>query len=313
MAGLGGIVAIAGGFQYTLALSVDATVLAWGANANGQLGDSTTTTRATPFPVIDPLSSSGFLSGVMAIAAGNAHSLALKPDGTVLAWGGNVLGQLGDSTTTQRRTLVQVSGLGAGSGVIAIAAGASHSLALKFDGTVLAWGSNVTGQLGDGTTTPRLTPLQVFGLGPDSGVVAIAAGGGHSLALKADGTVLAWGLNANGQLGDGTLTRRLTPVPVSGLGPGSGVEAIAAGITHSLALKSDGTVLAWGFNTTGQLGDGTTAQRTTPVQVSGLGLGSGVVAIDAGVSHSLALEFTGFLRSVNVRIKRPERINSGLQ
>ena len=124
--------------------------------------------------------------------------------------------------------------------MVAIAGGDSHSLALKSDGTVWAWGYNGCGQLGDGSTTNRLTPVQVSGL---TGVVAIAGGGSHSLALKSDGTVWAWGCNDYGQLGDGTTTNRLTPVQVSGL---TGVVAIAGGGAHSLALKSDGTVWAWG-------------------------------------------------------------------
>ena len=177
------------------------------------------------------------LSGVVAIAAGDDQSLALKSDGTVVAWGNNDYGQA-----------TVPSGL---SGVVAIAAGYYHSLALKSDGTVVAWGDNDFGE----ATVPS-------GL---SGVVAIAAGGYHSLALKSDGTVVAWGDNYYGE----------ATVP-SGL---SGVVAIAAGFYHSLALKSDGTVMAWGNNDYGQ--------ATVP---SGL---SGVVAIAAGVYHSLALKSDG--------------------
>ncbi|MBI4491966.1 MAG: hypothetical protein HY690_04150, partial [Chloroflexi bacterium] len=132
------------------------------------------------------------------------------------------------------------------------AAGDYHSVALKSDGSVWAWGGNDYGQVGDGTTTPRLIPVQVGGLG---GVVALAAGDSHSLALKSDGTVRAWGYNWAGQLGDGTTTQRLTPVRVSGL---SGVAAVAAGIYHGLAVKNDGTAWAWGYNAYGQLGDDST-------------------------------------------------------
>jgi alpha-tubulin suppressor-like RCC1 family protein len=295
VAGIGGIIAIGGGQQYSLALRVDGTVLTWGANANSQLGDGTTNTRITPLPVLDPSSSSGFLSGIVAIAAGAAFGFGIRSDGAVLGWGGNPTGQLGDGTTTNRSTPVQVTGLGPGSGVVAIVTGNGFTLALKSDGTVLAWGNNADGRLGDGTTTQRNAPVQVTGLGSGSGVVTIAAGFSHSVAVKADGTVLAWGNNASGQLGDGTTTQRNTPVQVSGLGVGSGVVAVAGGSggLHTLALKSDGTVLAWGNNATGQLGDGTTTSRTTPNQVTGLGPGSGVVAIAAGGSHSLALRADG--------------------
>jgi alpha-tubulin suppressor-like RCC1 family protein len=129
--------------------------------------------------------------------------------------------------------------------------------------SILPWGSNATGQLGYANPVTDLTPDLVVGLGPGSGVIATSAGGAHSLTLNSDGTVLAWGSNANGQLGDGTTTPQLLPVGVSGLGHGSGVVAIAAGGGHSLALKADGSVLAWGGNFFGQLGDGTTTQRLT--------------------------------------------------
>jgi alpha-tubulin suppressor-like RCC1 family protein len=244
----------------------------WGSNAAGQLGDGTTTNRFTPVQASGP-------TGVTAIAAGNTHTIALESDGTVWAWGQNVYGQLGDGSTTNRSTPVLVSQLSGLTTVAAVAAGGNHSLALKSDGTVWAWGFNGLGQLGNGTTDSRSTPVLVSGL---SGVTAIAAGRNHSLALKSDGTVWAWGDNAAGQLGDGTTVNRSTPV--SGL---TGATAIAARFDHSLALKSDSTMRAWGYNGFGQLGDGTTANRSTPVQVSGL---TGVTTISAGFYHSLAVK-----------------------
>ena len=153
-----------------------------------------------------------------------------------------------------------VGGTATAAGVVGIAAGAGHMVALKNDGTVWAWGSNNHGQAGDGTTTDCLAPVQVLGL---SGASAIAAGAYHSVALKSDGMVWAWGYNSSGQVGDGTTTDRHTPFQVTGL---SGVEAITAGWYYTAALKSDGTVWAWGDNDWGQLGDGTTTQRNAPVQ-----------------------------------------------
>ena len=201
------------------------------------------------------------LSDVTAIAGGANHTLALKSDGTVWAWGSNFHGQLGDGSNTDRTTPVQVSGL---SDVTAIAGGGDHAIALKSDGTVWAWGFNFYGQLGDGSNTDRTTPVQVSGL---SDVTAIAGGYEHTIALESNGTVWTWGLNDHGQLGDGTTTIRTTPLPVSGL---RGVTTIAGGYEHTIALKSDGTVWAWGYNLYGELGDSTTTQRTTPVQVSNL-------------------------------------------
>jgi len=221
------------------------------------------------------------------VAAGESHSLAVKSDGTVWAWGQNGSGQLGDGTTTpySRSTPLPVSNL---TGVVSVAAGYAHSLAVKSDGTLWAWGRNVYGQLGDGTTTDRLTPMPVLGL---TGVVTVAAGSGHSLALKSDGTLWAWGRNAQGQLGDGTTTARLTPVPVPGL---TGVVAVAAGERHTLAVKSDGTLWAWGYNLYGRLGNGKSnpSPQTTPQLVD---LPGGVVAMGAGVSHSMAVKSDGTL------------------
>ncbi|MGC2423221.1 MAG: hypothetical protein WA666_02575, partial [Nitrospirota bacterium] len=202
-------------------------------------------------------------------------------DMTVWAWGDNEYGELGDGTTTQRNTPVQVGGL---TGVTAVAGGYDHTIALKSDGTVWAWGWNAHGQLGDGTTTDRYTPVQVNGL---TGVIAIADGRGHTVALKSDGTVWAWGWNAHGQVGDGTTTDRYTPVQVTDL---MGVTAIAGGIFQTIVLKSDGTVWAWGWNAHGQVGDGTTTDRYTPVQVSGL---TGVTAIAGGGPHTIALKSDG--------------------
>ncbi len=220
---------------------------------------------------------------VLLHAAGDKHSLRVRPDGMVWARGSNQYGQLGDGSTTNRSTPVRVRTL---SGVVAVSAGYVHSLALREDGTVWGWGSNRYGQLGDGSATNRSTPVRVDTL---DGVFAASAGGGHSLALRADGTVWAWGKNDSGQLGDGTTTARSTPVRVSTL---SDVVAVSAGMHHSLAVRSDGTVWAWGKNDSGQLGDETTTARSTPVQVSAL---SNVVTVFASYFHSLALRRDGTL------------------
>jgi hypothetical protein len=217
-----------------------------------------------------------------------------------MAWGSNESGQLGDDQYADRNVRIRVSGLG---GVIAIAAGEEHSLALLSNHTVVAWGSNDFGQLGNGSTTGpescpfgacSRTPVPVNGL---SEVEAIAAGGNHSLALLKNGTVMAWGENTYGELGDGTTTNSDVPVPVSNL---RGVTKVAAGREHNLALLGEGSVMAWGNNAEGQLGIGTSngpeacgpleaseACSTTPVLVSGLRY-LNVKGIAAGAWHSLA-------------------------
>jgi alpha-tubulin suppressor-like RCC1 family protein len=198
------------------------------------------------------------VNNFVAVSAGETHSLALKADGRVYAWGFNLRGQLGNNTVADRLSPTQVVNE---SDFVAVAAGGSHSLALKADGRVFAWGDNTFGQLGDNSIASKAFPAIVVG---QSDFVAIAAGADYSLALKADGRVYAWGRNVDGQLGDNTVTSKSSPVLVVGQ---SDFVTIAAGGSHSLALKADGRVYAWGAGTSGQLGDGTTASKLSPVQV----------------------------------------------
>ena len=274
-------------------------VFSWGYNGNGQLGDGTTTERHVPGTVL----ASGALAGktVTDIAGCGFHSLALTSDGQLFAWGYNGLGQLGDGTTAIRSVPVAVTMTGALSGktVTAIAGGARHSLALTSDGQLFAWGQNDDGQLGDGTTADRSVPVAVTMSGALLGktVVAIAAGVYHSSALTSDGRIFAWGLNADGQLGDGTTSSRTTPVAVTmnGVLAGETVVAIAAGYAHNFALTEDGQLFAWGRNDNGQLGDGTITNRHVPVAVimSGAPAGRSVLEIAGGGFHTIAL--TGVL------------------
>ena len=258
---LSGVIAISAG----LAVQEDGTVWAWGCNSDGQLGDGTSKNRRVPVRVQN-------LSGIKAVSNGaRYYSLALREDGTVWAWGKNRNGNLGDSTYEDRPIPIMVSGL---DGVKAISA-YHNSFALKEDGTIWSWGNNSIGGLGDGTTIHRSTPVQVQGL---KGITAISAGSSHSLALRNDGSVWAWGLNEFGQLGNGTYEKYDTvtkshhpnpiPMQVQNL---ERVVAISAGTQHSLALRNDGTVYAWGCNDDGELGDGTFVSKNTPVQVVGTG------------------------------------------
>jgi alpha-tubulin suppressor-like RCC1 family protein len=270
-----GVTAIAAGGEHTCALTTSGGVKCWGSNSSGRLGDGTYTSRSTPMDV------SGLTSGVTAITAGGNHTCALTASSGVKCWGGNWDGQLGDGTTTDRTTPMDVSELT--SGVMAIAAGGSHTCALTIGGGVKCWGGNSFGQLGDGTTDDRSTAVDVSGL--TSGVAAIAAGGNHTCALTASGGVKCWGDNSSGQLGDGTTDDWSTPVDVGGLT--SGVTAIAAGWEQTCALTTSGGAKCWGLNNEGQLGDGTTTQRSMPVDVSGLT--SGAIAIVTGGYHTCAL------------------------
>ena len=251
---------VSAGGLHSLALGSDGAVYGWGRNSNGQLGDGTTLQRTAPITAQFPAA-----SGIVAVSAGGDHSLALAGDGRLYSWGGNDNGQLGDGGTTQRASPALIS-LANGVEAAAISGGANFSLAIGSDGRVYGWGQNSHGQLGDGTLTQRTAPVAVT-LAIGVKAKAIAAGGGHSLAIGSDGKLYAWGDNAVGQLGDGTQTQRSSPVLVS-LPAGVAAVGIAAGSAHSLALGSDGKLYVWGLNASGQLGNGTTSMVIVPAAQS---------------------------------------------
>lgn len=225
--------------------------------------------------------SSDVPTAISSVSTRNDHILMLLSDGTIKSWGSNQIGQLGNGNTTDSNTPVTVAGLGGTA--TAIAAGDFHSLALMADGTVKAWGYNRFGQLGDGTYVSSSTPTTITAL-IGKKVIAIAAGGLHSMALLADGTVMEWGLSVP----------PFNNVPVAVSGINGRVIAIAAGFIHSVALLEDGTVKTWGSNYAGQLGNGSTADSAAPITVSGLG--AQCTAIAAGYCHTVALLGNGTLK-----------------
>jgi alpha-tubulin suppressor-like RCC1 family protein len=180
---------------------------------------------------------------IIQLDTGGDHTCVLVASGSVKCWGNNYSGQLGDGTTSDHSTPVLVPGL---SSVTTLATGIEHTCAVTAasagDGHIQCWGNNGHGQLGDGTTNHRSTPVEVNSL---SSVSTLAAGGWHSCALLNDGRVQCWGYNDYGQLGDGTTSDRNTPVAVNGL---SDVLALAGGMLHTCALTSSGAVYCWGSN-----------------------------------------------------------------
>ena len=260
--GLTGVIQVSAGASQSLALRSDGTVWAWGRNDAGQVGNGTISpAQDTPVQVTG-------LTGVTKVSAGFRFSLALRSDGTVRAWGANQLGQLGNGTTVNSSVPVKVTGL---SKVTAISAGADSSLAARPGATttsVLAWGGNSSGQLGDGTLTNRTTPKLVSGINTPF-IAGLAAGVDYATVLGTDGSVWGWGNDRSGQLGDASASLPVTR-PVNTIAAGSGITQLAADSTTMVALKSNGTVLAWGDNSRGQLGIGTTVHIVGPVQVTGL-------------------------------------------
>ena len=271
---------IGAGYLHNVAVRRDGTVGTWGANDYGQLGNGQWVGSLIPVQVMG-------LSNIVAVAVQDESyfTLALDSDGTVWSWGANGSGQLGraDGLYQDANLAAPVPGL---SNVVAIAAGWAHSIALKSDGTIWAWGYNGLGELGDGSTMMRDYPAPVIGV---TNAIAIASGSDFSFALCADGTVWGWGYNKDGELGIGNTENQLQPVRVPAL---TNVVALSVGLSHALALQSDGTVLVWGDDWYGQLGDGGYAGSLVPVAVPGL---SNMVALAGGAYHSLAFDTDGRL------------------
>jgi len=272
--GVAQVVAAYGG----CALTTTGSLGCWGDNTWGEVGDNSFTNQGTPVTVKG-------LSKVQAVTTGGTHVCALVYNGGAYCWGDNFYGDLGDGTTTERLTPVAVKSLP--SKLAQISAGGGHTCALLADAsaTVKCWGLNVAGELGDNSTSNRSVPAAVQNL---SGVVQIALGNAFSCALTSAGAVSCWGDNQFGELGNGTTTDAHVPTPVTGLS--SGVLAITAGDAHACAVLNTGEVQCWGYNTVGELGDGSTATSLVPVTVSGLASdGSSVSAVGGGGEVTCAL------------------------
>jgi alpha-tubulin suppressor-like RCC1 family protein len=278
-----GIAAIAAGDDHTCAVTAGGGALCWGRNQSGQLGNGSTASSSIPVAV------AGLSTGLRAISARDDHTCAVTVSGGVLCWGRNQSGQLGNGGTTDSSVPVAVSGLS--SGVAAIAAGGSHSCAVRDVGDVLCWGPNAYGQLGDGMDSNSSVPVPLSGLPGDA--IAITAGWVHSCALTTSGAAFCWGANSNGQLGSGGVAGLLVPVEIPQLS--NGVASLALGAVHSCAVTTAGGVLCWGANFSGQLGNGSRTTSTIPVAVLGLSTGIVAVAVSAGFpdAYSCALAAGG--------------------
>ncbi|ETR71995.1 MAG: hypothetical protein OMM_02059 [Candidatus Magnetoglobus multicellularis str. Araruama] len=294
---LSNIISVAAGFSHSIALLDNGRVVAWGSNNSRQLGN-VSINQSSYLPVyVNGPDQEMFLTDIIAVAAGQQHSVALCSDGTVWTWGDNTKGQLGNNSLFTQERPIQVTdsqGTGFLSQIIAIAAGAYHTLALDDNGYIWAWGNNADGQLGIGSdVSVHQTPFPINDL---SNITHICAGESHSLARKSNGTVWAWGNNADGQLGYET-GKTFSNIPHQVMAPDGltnllNVIDIAAGSDHSLALKNDTTLMAWGKNDNGQLGDGTQGSLTFPVWVkdtNGIDPVKNIIEISAGDGHSLAL------------------------
>jgi|GEM_PF-634656 len=276
-----GVVQVSAGGYHTCAVTATGPPKCWGYNGLAALGDNSVTSRTVPVAVVQ-------MSDASQISAGLYHTCAITKSGGLRCWGNNQNGQLGNGFVT---TLESTPGLVYGLSVAAaVTAGDFHTCALTTAGGAKCWGSNLNGKLGDGTTTQRVIPGDAAGL--TSGVKAIVAGAQHTCALTTAGGVKCWGLNAGGQIGDGTTTTRLTPTDVVGLA--SGVTSIAAGKFHTCAVTNTGRLKCWGWNADGQIGDGTGTQQLTPTDV--VGLTSNAALVSTGGYHTCAITVGGGLQ-----------------
>ncbi|WP_434449978.1 RICIN domain-containing protein [Lentzea sp. E54] len=299
---------VAAGEYHSLAMTTDGTVWAWGYNANGRLGIGTTGGNELPRHVCAPGSSSGCtdLTGAKGIAAGYSHSMAILQDGSVATWGWNGWGKLGtgDEVEKNRPQVMCRSTRGAAcaGGAKAVAGGYAHSLALLENGTVLSWGSNVEGQLGIGTPGGVYRTPQRVVLPHPGKAKAIAAGAYHSIAILEDGSVVTWGHNGQGQIGNGKMEGVNYWSPQS-VALHAKAKSVAAGVRFSMALTEDGAVHTWGQNNFGQLGIGSYQNTGTPTRVcstdgcGGAGTMENVRTIAAGHYHALAASTDGLVSS----------------
>ena len=266
---------VACGYYAAAAIKTDGTLWTWGFNAYGQLGDGTVVNRSSPVTTV------GGGTNWRQVAAGGYYSTAaVKTDGTLWTWGNNGDGQLGDGTVANRSS--PVTTVAGGTNWRQVACGYSIA-AIKTDGTLWTWGWNSSyGQLGDGTTINRSSPVTTAGGGTNWSQVS--TGGMTVCAIKSDGTLWTWGYNGYGEVGDGTQVDKSSPVTT--VAGGTNWRQVACSYSVA-AVKTDGTLWTWGYNNNGQLGDGTVANRSSPVTtVAG---GTNWKSVAAGMGAFLAI------------------------
>ncbi len=284
------VTTVTAGRSFTCAVTLDGRLACWGANTYGQLGDGSNTNRSIPVLVLG-----GALSGasVRQVSAGQDHTCALTTAGAVACSGSNYWGQLGDGTQTFRNTFVSASGgVLTGQTSSQVSVGAAHGCVIAATSWASCWGFNNTGQVGDGSTDNAITSPRWVAT---QGYTSIEAGEMHTCAITTTKLTSCWGYNSVGQVGDSSTTNRATPVLITGGAlAGTQVVAISAGLNHTCAITIVQTLACWGGNTDGQLGDGTTTNRSVPVAVTGGALaGQTVVAVSAGNAFTCVLTGSG--------------------
>jgi YD repeat-containing protein len=246
---------VSAAYENIAAIKTDGTLWTWGQGTSGALGDGTIVAKSSP------VTTAGGGTNWRQTSAGYDYTIAIKTDGTLWTWGYNGFGQLGTGTTLDRSSPATTAG--GGTTWSQIACGYYHCTSVKSDGTLWTWGYNQNGQLGDGTTLNRSSPITVAGGGTNWR--QIAPGHYGSAGIKTDGTLWTWGTNTAGNAGDGTTLNRSSPVTTAG--GGTNWKQVARGRSGGAAIKTDGTLWLWGDNSLGTVGDGTTINKSSPITV----------------------------------------------
>jgi alpha-tubulin suppressor-like RCC1 family protein len=279
---------VVGGYQHTCAILHNGSVMCWGENGYGQLGNGGTGDEHIPVWV-----DLGTDRTAVAITAGYTHSCAILDNGSVSCWGKGVNGQLGNGGTSQQNSPTLTSSLGTGRTAVAISAGNIHTCVILDNGLVSCWGQGNNGQLGNGGTSQQNSPTLTSSLGTGRTAVAISAGQHHSCVILDSGSVSCWGLGTDGRLGNGGTSQQNSPTLTTSLGTGRTAVAIYAGDIHTCAILDNGSASCWGEGSKGRLGNGGTSQQTSPTLTSSLGTGRTAVAISGGAKHTCAILDSG--------------------
>jgi alpha-tubulin suppressor-like RCC1 family protein len=286
------------GYEHTCALASNDLLYCWGINTQGQLGNGTNTDSIVPVPV----TMTGTLSGktIKDFALGTYHSCAIASDDLAYCWGGNWFGILGNGTLEESSIPIPVSTAGVLNGhtIKSIAVGRYFSCVIASDDFAYCWGQNTNGQLGDGTSIPRVVPVAVKKDGALNGktlknLSGLTGSSAHTCAIASDDNLYCWGSNTFGELGDGTQNLYLEPVMVKNDGAlqGKTLKSSAADTKHTCAITSDGNLYCWGDNVKGELGTGNTTDSLEPMAVDNTGALSGktILMVSVGYSHSCAM------------------------
>jgi len=267
---------VSGSLAHTSAVKTDGTLWTWGAGSNGRLGDNSTVSRSSPG------TTAGGGTNWCQVSGGPQHTAAVKTDGTLWTWGCNNAGQLGTNSTVSRSSPGTTAG--GGTDWCQVSSGGSHTAAVKTDGTLWTWGCNDAGRLGDNSTVNRSSPVTTAGGGTTWCQVS-AASLFTTAAVKTDGTLWTWGYNAQGRLGDNSITSRRSPGTTAG--GGTTWCQVSSGSSHTAAVKTDGTLWTWGVNTSGELGDNSIVNRSSPGTTAGGG--TTWCQVSGGGSHTAAI------------------------